>query len=308
MSIEDQMRQYAAGHQQPYDEPTWNQMCGNLMHRFNTWRGWIRPPYLALDPAAVAGDNSGPLNLNMDAAPAGAFHWIAVPGVPAGHVVQGAQSGGWRCLSTGYTAIGEILSPYALGFMNIRSYLDAKGATYRGWATNYAGGTIDLSSTAGGGSVPIITRRKGKQMQLAWSTDGTGWLVTEDGWHGLPSPQVYQLFYRLINSDQSKSPFVNGAVPDRFLKSEADIIAAQLKLLRVGNQVGAVVDPIKLASAIADALNAGGALDVQVTVENLQDAKFEVDPVALAAAFDAAVPRVSKAIVKAAGTAMAQAG
>ena len=154
VTLEDQMRQYAAANQRPFDEPTWNQMCGSLMFRFNTWRGWVRPPFKSIDPAATAGDNSGWLNPNAAAAPVGAWHFFNVPGVPAGHVMQDAKGGGWRCFTTGYS-VGEVLSPYALGFQSVAGYVAAKNATYRGWSTNYAGGTIDLSGTAGGGTTPI---------------------------------------------------------------------------------------------------------------------------------------------------------
>lgn len=304
MSIEDQMREYARGHQAPYDAATWDQMCGSLMYRFNTWRGWSNGgPTRAISTATIAGDNSGPLNRDMAAAPAGAFHFIAVPGVPAGHVVQDAAGGGWRCFSTGRTAIGESLSPYLLGFLNVASYLSAKGATYRGWATNYAGGIIvpTGASTAGGGSSPINNTKAGeRKMRLAWA-ESTGYLVTEDGWQGLPSPQIYNLFYRLINSDQSASPFANGRIPENFNRAEVDIMNNQLRLLRVANRVDVQIDGVKLASAISDELKKAG---IPVTVENLQDAEFVVDQDALAKAFEAAVPRVAKAIVKEAGTAM----
>ena len=70
-------------------------------------------------------------------------------------------------------------------------------------------------------------------MLLVLDTTGTGWIVTPDGFGGLASPQIYQLFYRLINSDQTKSPFVNGMRPENFLRAEVDIMDKQLKLLAI---------------------------------------------------------------------------
>jgi hypothetical protein len=304
MTLEDQMRQWADANRSPYDAPTWNQMCGSLMFRFNSWRGWQTPPYNALSTAFIAGSGSGWLNPNIAAAPVGAFHFISVPGVPSGHVVQDARGGGWRCFSTGYT-LGEVLGN-ALGFVSVSAYLAAKGATHRGWATNYAGGVIaSISETAGGGGTPIDNSEfvGGKKMRLAWA-ESTGYLVTEDGWHGLASPQIYQLFFRLINSNQANSPFVNGKVPENFNKAEVDIMNANLRLVRVANRIDVAIDSVKLASALRDELVKAG---IPVTIENLADADFQVDPVSLAAAFDAAVPRVAKAIVKQAGEALAAA-
>lgn len=141
-----------------------------------------------------------------------------------------------------------------------------------------------------------------KTMYLVWA-EGTGYLVTEDGFHGLASPQIYNLFFRLINSKQGNSPFVNGATPEIFNKLEIDMMKNQLALLRIANGAQTVVDGPKLAAAIADELQKIG---IPVTVENLADADFEVDQAALAAAFDAATPRVAAAILRQAGSALAQ--
>jgi len=143
------------------------------------------------------------------------------------------------------------------------------------------------SSTAGGNAASISTRKE-NLMRLAWTTDGTGWLVTDQGWTGLPSPQVYNLFWRLINSNQGNSPFGNGASPESFLRAEVDMMIAQQRLIAVGVQTSTTIDPVKLASAISDAL--GRTLGVA-----------HVDPAELAAAFDVAVPRIAAAVTKAAG-------
>lgn len=153
------------------------------------------------------------------------------------------------------------------------------------------------ASVAGGGDQVPITTGGQKEMRLAWSTDGTGWLVTEDGWAGLPSMQYYNLFKRLINSNQASN------TPETFNRAEVDMMNSYLQLLARSNSVGTTIDPTKLASAIVDQLRKQG---VPVTIENLQDANFTVDPAELAKAMEAVVPRVSNAIVKAAGEAMAK--
>lgn len=150
-----------------------------------------------------------------------------------------------------------------------------------------------LTAPAAGGTTTTIPKGR-HEMRLVWAA-GTGYLVTEDGFHGLASPQIYNLFFRLINSNQANSPFGNGATPDIFNRLEIDMMNAQLKLVATSVQTQISLDSIKLASAISDELVKRG---IPVTVANLQDAKFKVDDAQLAIAFDAAVPRVAKALLK----------
>lgn len=93
-------------------------------------------------------------------------------------------------------------------------------------------------------------------MDLVWDTDGTGYLVTEDGLMGLASPQVYNLFYRVIDSNQVNRPFVNVARPDMFNRAEVEIIRASLRLLTVSAITQVAIDVVKLTSALGDALGA----------------------------------------------------
>ena len=154
------------------------------------------------------------------------------------------------------------------------------------------------SAPAGGGG---STLNLGDDfMKLVWSTDGTGWLATERGFHGLPNMQVYSLFFRLINSNQSRTPDTkavpqvaskSAGKPDTFLKAEIDIMAAQLRLIKTADSVAATIDPKKLQSAIADALKSA-----KITAET------EVSAEALAEVMnDVVVPRVTAAILKGAG-------
>jgi hypothetical protein len=121
-------------------------------------------------------------------------------------------------------------------------------------------------------------------MNLVWDTNGTGYLVTEDGVLGLSSPQVYNLFYRVINSDQTKSPFVNAKTPELFNKAEMDIMNANLRLLTASANAQVPIDTSKLASALKDAL--GKELSVTANI----------DTAVLAAAFNEVVPRIVKAV------------
>jgi murein DD-endopeptidase MepM/ murein hydrolase activator NlpD len=144
-----------------------------------------------------------------------------------------------------------------------------------------------VAAPAGGGTTTIPTptpTRKKNRMNLVWDTSGTGYLVTEDGVIGLGNPQIYNLFYRLINSDQTKSPFVNNAKPDTFNRAEMDIMNANLRLLALSANTQIPIDTDKLAAALKAALGAG--VDVKATV----------DTAALAAAFNEVVPRIVKAV------------
>lgn len=265
--------------------------------------------------ALLAGNASGPLNPNWRSAPRGAIHyWAGVGG--DGHVAF--ELGGGLLLmassrvSNFGTAVGTIhFSDYGLPL-------------YRGWTLRHGTQTLRNVAPAPAGAVtgavaaPKPLPRKKSNMYLAWTTDGTGWLVTEDGWLGLGSPQVYSLFYRLINSNQATSPFHNGARPDTFLRAEVDIMNAQLRLLAVSVNTQTTIDPAKLASALSDALGKTltasmpqavldklDKIDAGVAGVTLDPADFHVEAKVsaeeLAAAFDVAVPRIAAAVVKAAG-------
>lgn len=69
------------------------------------------------------------------------------------------------------------------------------------------------------------TSSRRRTMFLIWDTDGTGYLVTPNGRLGLPSMQVYNLFKRVIESDQS------AAQPEIFNPQEMQIIDDHLKQL-----------------------------------------------------------------------------
>lgn len=156
---------------------------------------------------------------------------------------------------------------------------------------------IFASVNAGDGdatAAPIIpVNRRKKTMILDWAGN-TGYLTTDDGTLALTSMQVYNLFYRKINSDQlfhpnpaSVAAWVPAAKPGRpqeFNAAEQDIVNAHLKLLSTQKATQITVDPTKLAAALKDALP-GWSADV------------EVSPEALGKAFDIATPRVVNAIL-----------
>jgi len=256
-----------------------------------------------------------------------------VPDGSGGRMVYIRHSDGSQ---TQYLHLSEILvsvgQQVAQGQLIAKSGASGFGSNY-GYAPHchvslYIGGVnvdfmqhvANISSAGGGGT--LINNARSKRMYLQWTTDGSGWLVTEDGWLGLGSPQVYNLFYRVINSDQTKSPFTNGARPDTFLRAEVDIMNAQQRLLRTANAVGTTIDPQKLASALTDAIGKSitatlppeliqkldaierGVEGITLTPEDFH-VEASVSPEELAQAFDAAVPRVAAAITRAAGTAMA---
>lgn len=70
---------------------------------------------------------------------------------------------------------------------------------------------------------PGTTRRR--TMFLIWDTNGTGYLVTPNGRLALPTMQVYNLFKRLIESEQSAPK------PETFNPQEVQIIDDHLKTL-----------------------------------------------------------------------------
>lgn len=282
----------------PSQDTTWDQNCGIAMFQFGSFLGWITAPRGDISSARRAASNSTIESRDYRTAPLGAWHWFDIGGWGNGHVMQQVDRG--TLIFGGTSAVWETVG-VALGFMDVPTYLKKRpGATYLGWSRDYSGGTVRIpaDSAPAANPAPIVSVFKEKNMKLFWDTLGTGYLSTEDGISGLGSPQIYNLFARVINSDQKKNPFWNADRPETFLRAEIDIMNNHLKLHRTANQIGTQIDGVKLASAISDELKKKG---IPVTIENLQDAEFEVDAEVLAAAFEAAVPRVSAAIVKQAG-------
>lgn len=135
----DRARAYAAAH--PTRPPsrtsgTWDQLCGVLMYQFGTTLPWAKAPGTTGPTAAAVGNASGWLNPNAAAAPIGAFHFWAIGS--AGHVGMDLSGGGADVLMA-TKALRESWGS-AIGVQSVAGYTKAKGATYRGWATNYGGG------------------------------------------------------------------------------------------------------------------------------------------------------------------------
>lgn len=169
------------------------------------------------------------------------------------------------------------------------------------------GGNIDKNTSSvpfdqiAGGSSPVIetTDNEDDDMKLFWTVEGTGYLSTANGVIGLASPQIYNLFYRLINADQKRTPFqsdidgfIGGAslgYPMQFNEAEKDIMNAHITLIAKANLAGVQIDTGKLVSALNDALESGLTVDAKVSDAQLADA------------FNKAVPRISDALLKQAG-------
>lgn len=155
------------------------------------------------------------------------------------------------------------------------------------------------------GPAPSNPNRKDRDMFLVMDTGGTGYIVTPDGVHGLASPQIYNLFYRIINSDQLKTPFssqvkafvggAKGGTPDTFLKAEMDIVNANLKIVAKSVQTGVQIDVNKTADALTKALGEKFNPEVDIDVEDL------------AKAFDIATPKIVAALIKQSGEKLAKA-
>lgn len=171
---------------------------------------------------------------------------------------------------------------------------------YVGWSEDINGLRVAQNvNTPAPTPTTNTTTRRVKEMLLCWDTNGTGYLVTTNGVHGLASPQVYNLFFRLINSDQLKTPFgaqtsgfvgnLKDGTPDTFNRAEMSIIDSNLKIIAKSVQTGISIDVDKTAQALSDAL--GKKFDPNV----------EIDAEVLATAFEKASERIASSMVKQAG-------
>lgn len=267
----EQVISYARAHPKR-DGGSWAGWCESFVWRAGGFAG-------SFDTALLAGSASGPLNPDWASAPAGALHyWAGVNG--DGHVAFSLGGGMLLMASSRTSNYGT-----ALGTLHFANY---GLPLYRGWSMRHGVQTLAKSAAAPAATAttPIIAVRKKNTMRLVWA-ENVGYLVTEDGFTPLASPQVYSLFYRLINSDQSKSPFAGSGAPDNFNKAEIDIMNATLRLVALSVNTQVAIDTVKLAAALSKAL--GTKFDT-VNVQAV------VDPKVLAAAFEVAIPRIAKAV------------
>ena len=153
----------------------WDGLCGILMIQFGGYLGGAKTadiandarPFWKVNPggdistASDAGDASGTLNTDQNKAPIGAFHFWSVRGIPAGHVGMDMQGAGKMIfMASSFVAAQWGDDRADIGINNWEGYTNhgAAGVTYRGWATNYSGGTVKLPGEAPVG--PSKTQRQ----------------------------------------------------------------------------------------------------------------------------------------------------
>lgn len=135
------------------DGHTWNQYCALGMSRFQNYLGgWTKAPKLFGPYAVTVAHASGTLNKTASKAPIGAYHFWSIG--TAGHVGIDLEGGGTTLGMMGTSALTTTIHAY-IGISSVAKY-NAHGATYLGWATNYAGGVgkrpKETTSTASTGT------------------------------------------------------------------------------------------------------------------------------------------------------------
>ena len=161
VSLEQKAREFAARYPTSGSHPSggdndWDQDCGRVCYRFASSIGWSkRPNEGSVYSAYAVAMASGWLNPNSAAAPIGAWHFWDIGGAANGHVGTDLTGGGRRVFM-GTWSVAEDWGR-AIGVLSVSGYTAAKAgrARYLGWATNYAGGTVNLSGLAGLGTTPI---------------------------------------------------------------------------------------------------------------------------------------------------------
>ena len=273
-SMEDQMRAYIAANRKPYDAATWDQMCGSLMYRFNSWRGWVREPMRDISSAYRVAVGSSPLSTDFTRAPVGAWHYFDIAGPGNGHVMQDARGGGLVCLSTGY-ALSESLGN-AIGFQSVPGYVAAKGARYMGWATNYAGGTISVAGTAGGGGTIIegflMALTDAQQAELynaVINMQGYLWKGGDSVNRGIGDPG--SVFGRIMDA-QRQLTGANGFYKDINAISRLADIQAKLAALSSGGVDSDALSSQISAKVLAGLGESGGQGAPSVTLAQIEEA------------------------------------
>lgn len=165
------MREFAEANQAPRDAAHWDQMCGSLMYRFNDWIGWAKHPQGDISSARRVAMGSGLLNQDASACPVGGFHYFDIAGINNGHVGMDATGGGVDVFMATWS-VAEDLGK-AIGFLSVAGYLKAKAGRvkYLGWATNYSGGTVDLTAFASLNPTPLeddLTNEQARMLQAIY--------------------------------------------------------------------------------------------------------------------------------------------
>lgn len=227
MSLESRAREYASEFPKPPDAETWAGMCGNLTFRFNARIGGDSFSPSVTGPSATDVMRASQIHsTDRTMAPIGAIHWWDDGG--DGHVGTEVGGGGSRVFMAS-TAVSESLGSF-IGFSSVDAYVAAKPSeVYQGWSLDYAGAPCPGVGELSAAIASTTPKTRGKRMYLEWDTQGTGYLVTEDGILALPNLQVYNLFRRVITSNQ------NADSPDRFLRAEIDIMRSTLQLLSIAS-------------------------------------------------------------------------
>jgi hypothetical protein len=297
-------------HHSPHQGGSWHNRCeqytnnaGNFTQSFST--------------AFKAAQASGPLTSDLTGIPNGAIgYWrgVVIGGEECGHTAFWYNGEWWMASDAVTNMVGK-----GTGSIAPAEYARRRPfAKWLGWTLRHGTETLAGSAPAGV-ALRALPGIRSNQMYLTWTTDGTGWLVTEQGWTGLPSPQVYNLFHRLITSKQNNSPFINGQTPETFNRAEVDIMSAQQRLIAVGVQLQTQIDPVQLAAALSEALGTTisatlpaslmekmdqierGVEGIELTPEDFDSQAF-IDPIDLSAAFEEAAPRVEDSIRRSRGT------
>jgi hypothetical protein len=172
MSLLDEARVFARLYPTSASHPTggddnWDQDCGRLCYRFADRLGWDeRPDESAVHSAYAVAMASGRLDRDPRRAPAGAWHFWDIAGPANGHVGIDIAGGGHSVFMGTYSVREDwglefVGRRTGIGLLSVAGYTDAKAgrATYLGWATNYAGGTLDRALLAALTTEPITKRK-----------------------------------------------------------------------------------------------------------------------------------------------------
>jgi hypothetical protein len=124
---------------------SWSGKCALAQSRFGNSLGWTAGPSRFGPGAIDVGNASGWLNTDPSTAPIGAWHFFAIGRY--GHVGRDLDGGGVTVGMAGTAHLSTEIHPY-IGLQSVQGYVNASGATYAGWATNYAGGTTNLPAEA----------------------------------------------------------------------------------------------------------------------------------------------------------------
>lgn len=261
----NEFRAYGASHPFDYDGSTMDQKCVSYVFRAGRFGSSAPSAWYAAHSTIGYGHRLySAAELPFAKVPRGWMLYFDVAGINNGHI---GMSNGDGTFSSANHRVHPYVVGSAIGDLGIQEYIDrvrAEGTkiTYLGASAYFINTTLDLTSTAGGGTTPL---EGDDDMKISFinTTNGKTWVLGPAGIKYVSDPTHVGLLQRAAGTLASES--------DKMLEGEIAIVNSYLTPPPVTVDVAAVTKAITdaiaahPATAILDAKTQAALVAAQVT-------------------------------------------